>query len=432
VRYASGLSNDSGTILSEAQKADVLNLSLGCNNCYSSAEEAEYVAARAAGSIIIAAAGNENTASLGYPASYDGVVSVSALDRFKQRAPYSNFGTRIDVAAPGGDNSVDADGDGYADGVLSTAGDDSSGTRQATYKFENGTSMASPHMAGVVALMKSANPSFITPDQLDTLLSSGAITEDVAGNGATVRDDIYGYGMIDALKAVQAAQGGVTPTTLAVAPTSLSFASAVSSQTLTLSAQGGGTVVVNSVTPSAAWLSATGTGLGDYTVSVDRTGFGDGTYPANLIVNYTINGTTSEINVPVTMTVGTATTGAGDTGYTWMVLLDPDTNTTVQTQRAANNNGQYAFTFTGIADGSYYVVAGSDSDNDFILCDAGESCGGYPTLGQLQQITVSGGDVTGINFISLFDVNFGTAAASAQQEEFSGFSRQPAAQKEME
>ncbi len=78
------------------------------------------------GVIIIAAAGNQNSSSPSYPAAYDGVVSVSAVGPEKELAPYSNYGTTIDVAAPGGDFSKDINNDGYGDGVLSTSGDDSS------------------------------------------------------------------------------------------------------------------------------------------------------------------------------------------------------------------------------------------------------------------------------------------------------------------
>ena len=97
-------------------------------------------------------------------------------------APYSNFGPTIDVAAPGGDMSADLNGDGYLDGVPSTRGDDSSGSIVMDYSFLQGTSMASPHVAGVIALMKSVDPS-LTPTQFDTLLASGALAIDLGAPG---------------------------------------------------------------------------------------------------------------------------------------------------------------------------------------------------------------------------------------------------------
>ncbi|MFT7554121.1 MAG: hypothetical protein ACI9LO_000433, partial [Planctomycetota bacterium] len=146
IRFAAGLSNDSNTV--PAQRADIINLSLGGPG-YSQASQDAYNAVSAAGVIVVAAAGNDNNNQLFYPASYDNVISVSATDFANNRAPYSNFGARIDIAAPGGNTGVDLNNDGYGDGVLSTLVDDSSGTRNPTFAFYQGTSMASPHVAGV-------------------------------------------------------------------------------------------------------------------------------------------------------------------------------------------------------------------------------------------------------------------------------------------
>lgn len=143
VRYAAGLSNDSGTVPSTA--AHIINLSLGGAG-FSSVAQDTYTEARNAGVIIIASAGNSDTSTPNYPAAYAGVVSVSAVDKSKEKAWYSNFGATIDVAAPGGDTSTVK-----ADGVYSTLADDTTGTRQADYVYYQGTSMAAPHMAGVVA-----------------------------------------------------------------------------------------------------------------------------------------------------------------------------------------------------------------------------------------------------------------------------------------
>lgn len=423
VSYAAGLPNDSGT--TPAKRADIINLSLSCSSgCFSQTEQDVYTAARDQGVIIIAAAGNENTSQLSYPASYDGVVSVSAVGPDKNRAPYSNYGSEIDVAAPGGDMSVDINGDGYPDGVLSTLANDSSGTPQPTYDFYNGTSMAAAHMTGVVALMKSANPTAVTPSQLDAWLGAGSITDDVAGNGASVRDNTYGYGLINAQLAVQQALGGTAPISLNVMPSSLSFGTTTTSLTMTLSTIGTGTLAVDNVSSGADWLSVNPTsGLGDYTVSIDRSGQAAGTYSTTITIQYTADGTAKSLGVPVNMEVNGSSSNTGDTGFTWILLLDPNTGNTVQVKSATNQGGHYTYQFSGVPDGSYYLIGGTDSDNDGYLCDPGEACGGYPTYGHLSTVVVSGQDVSGINFVNTYSSQPAAAAAGAIMPGPKGFSR---------
>jgi len=426
--YAAGLPNDSNSV--PGTPADIINMSLGCLNCYSQTEQDAYTQIRNAGVIIIAAAGNENTSAPGYPASYAGVVSVSAVDYLKQRAPYSNYGATVDVAAPGGNMAIDLSGDGYPDGVLSTHVDESTGTRQASYNFLQGTSMAAPHMAGVVALMESIAPVDVTPDALDGWLQSGSITEDVAGNGAATRDDVYGWGLIDAAKAVQTASSGVIPTLLTVTPNTLDFGSLATVLTLSLGESGPGTVEVTSVTETSPWLSiagpGTGDGLGDYTVTADRTGLSDGSYTAVVTVAYTVDAAPRTLGIPVTLSVNTgggAGTGA-DTGFTWILAIDATTLQTVAVDTAANVDGEYSYTLTGIPNGEYYIVAGTDSDNDNILCDAGEACGAYPTLGLLERVIVQDGNISGLDFGLTFPIEIGsTALSKALDADRPGFSK---------
>ena len=270
VRWAAGLSNDSGTV--PPRRADVINLSLGGPGS-SASEQAEYTAVRGAGVIIIAAAGNDSSAQLGFPASYEGVVSVSAVDMALARAPYSNFGTAVDVAAPGGDSSADRDGNGIADGVVSTYVDDASGTRTPAFGQLNGTSMAAPHVAGVAALMKAVCPS-LTPAQFDALLTSGALTQDL---GAAGRDDFFGHGLIDALSAVQAAgsQCGLAPVpVITVAPGRIDLSSSDAGASFTVSIEGAGQVGVSEFTDDAPWLTVApagvdANGIGSYALTVE-------------------------------------------------------------------------------------------------------------------------------------------------------------------
>ncbi len=234
------------------------------------------------GIIIVAAAGNGASSQPMYPAAYDGVLAVSAVDINEQPAWYSNFGSYVDLAAPGGDLSVDLNGDGNGDGVLSTAASmDLIRNLNYGYSYLEGTSMAAPHVSGVIALMKAVNPA-LTPDDLDDLLVGGSITRDLGDAG---RDDLYGYGLIDAQKAVLAA----APALLTVSPASLDFGTELSSADLTVDKIGPGPLAVLSVSDDAAWLSTAkdpAAGDGDfpvqYSVQVDRTGLAPGDYGATI------------------------------------------------------------------------------------------------------------------------------------------------------
>ena len=130
--------------------------------------------------------------------------TLGAVDINKALAPYSNFGSWVSVVAPGGNLSQDVNGDGKPDGVLSTATSDGSGALVNGYAVWQGTSMATPHVAGVATLMKAVAPS-LTPQRFAELLVSGALTDDL---GATGKDDQFGYGLINARKAVTAVGGG--------------------------------------------------------------------------------------------------------------------------------------------------------------------------------------------------------------------------------
>jgi len=179
--------------------ARVLNLSLGGSGTCDTTSQRAITTARANGAVVVVAAGNENTnVSTSSPANCSGVVAVAAYGPSGARAYYSNYGTLVDVAAPGGDQSG-----GAANGILSTLNSGTTTPGSDTYASYQGTSMAAPHVAGVAALMVAANPS-LTPDQVESLLRSTARPFVVTCSGC-------GTGMLDADAAVRAAVGGTTP-----------------------------------------------------------------------------------------------------------------------------------------------------------------------------------------------------------------------------
>jgi len=179
IRYAAGLSNDSGTVPNET--ADVINLSLGGGG-YSQIEQNLFAALADRGILVAAASGNAGTEGVEYPAAYDYVFAVGATDGQGNATSYSNRGSALDLVAPGGEMEADSNGDGQPDGILSTYY--SEGLPE--YAFLQGTSMATPHAAGVFALMKSVYPD-LNEQNLARLLQAGALTSDLGEQG---RDDV--------------------------------------------------------------------------------------------------------------------------------------------------------------------------------------------------------------------------------------------------
>ena len=132
--------------------ADIINMSLGGSSTSSTMQDAvEY--ARDNGVVIVAASGNDGASVVSYPAAYDDYcIAVGATQYDETRAPYSNYGTALDIVAPGGNISVDQNTDGYADGVLQQTFGDT--PVDWGYSFYQGTSMATPHAAGVAVVNK--------------------------------------------------------------------------------------------------------------------------------------------------------------------------------------------------------------------------------------------------------------------------------------
>ncbi|UXH79482.1 S8 family peptidase [Roseateles amylovorans] len=156
-------------IPANATPAKVLNLSLGGSGSCDSTTQAAVNGARARGASVIVAAGNSNADAANFsPASCTGVVTVAATDRYGARAYYSNYGNDVALAAPGGDTRSSA-----SNGILSTLNTGTSTPGSDSYAYYQGTSMASPHVAGVAALLYSAKPT-ATPDQITAALKSSA------------------------------------------------------------------------------------------------------------------------------------------------------------------------------------------------------------------------------------------------------------------
>ncbi|MGJ7917396.1 S8 family peptidase [Massilia sp. LXY-6] len=174
-------------------KARVLNLSLGGSGACDTTTQNAINSARSRGAVVVVAAGNSNVnASNANPANCAGVIAVAAVGRSGGKASYSNYGANVDVAAPGGDSGA---------GILSTWNAGTSTPAGDSYAYMMGTSMATPHVAGVAALMLSKNPN-LTPDEVESKLKASARAFPAACSGC-------GAGIVDAAAAVNAAAATV-------------------------------------------------------------------------------------------------------------------------------------------------------------------------------------------------------------------------------
>ncbi|HVV51299.1 MAG TPA: S8 family peptidase [Polyangia bacterium] len=180
--------------------ANVINMSLGGR--YAVAPLASAVKyAHGKGVVVVAAAGNDGHGKVSYPARYPGVIAVAATQEDGNTTFYSNWGPEVDLAAPGGNTRGNPQG-----GVLQhtiVPGD----IGRTDYLYFMGTSMASPHVAGVAALVVGAGVK--SPDAVEKILLATASKPKGRETAADGRiDDHYGAGIVDAAAALRKARDG--------------------------------------------------------------------------------------------------------------------------------------------------------------------------------------------------------------------------------
>ncbi|MBD3920832.1 S8 family serine peptidase [Paenibacillus sp. PR3] len=157
--------------------ASIINMSLGFSS-YSQAMQDAVNYANSHGVLVVAAAGNNNSSAANYPAALDNVISVVATDQNNKKASFSNYGSTVDISAPGTE-------------ILSTV-------PGGGYEYKQGTSMASPVVAGAAALVWSHHPELGTADLTRLLMTT---TVDL---GTVGRDNTFGYGLVDVNAALNA------------------------------------------------------------------------------------------------------------------------------------------------------------------------------------------------------------------------------------
>lgn len=301
IAWAAGFDTLPYGVPTNPNPADIINLSLGCSFCSSAFMRDAIVAASGAGRIVVAAAGNSTqpTARF-YPAAYPTVIAVGASDASNDLAPYSNYGDRTDLIAPGSD-------------VLSTTGD---GTASGAYASFSGTSMAAPHVAGVIGIMRSLNPDLTWLSALKHLTSTATPT-----TGHTCQQRGCGAGLLNAPAAIQAALNNqpIGPHLYSNTPTTRIQNNA---NTLDLQLHNAGdqhahtTITSNDhrLTPTPNSLTIAPNTSATITLTLDRDGLPTDSY------NATITIATQNQNLPLTVTYDS--NGGRDVGPVILQLLN--------------------------------------------------------------------------------------------------------------
>ena len=197
ILYAAGLPaiGASGATVQAPSRAQIINMSLGGTGSSSTMQNAVN-AASAAGSLIVASAGNDGADFPSYPAAYPNVMGVAAVGQDGALATYSNAGTFISVSAPGGDFRLDDNGGG---GVVGPGWNFVTG--KPTYLFGYGTSASAPFVSGIAALLLAQTPTL-------TAAALRARIEQFATRPAgTSRSDTYGWGIANAYNSLTSQNG---------------------------------------------------------------------------------------------------------------------------------------------------------------------------------------------------------------------------------
>lgn len=362
--------NDVDGVAGNPNPADVLNMSLGGQG--ESAVMDEAVAdAVAAGAIVLVAAGNDNQDAESFtPANAPGAITVASVGNGAggrpEKASYSNFGAIVDVAGPGGEQAADNDDDGNGDGVLSTIGD--------FVAFYQGTSMATPHVAGVAMLMKSVNPELDQEGARDILTSTADADIDCdAGCGA---------GQINAYGAVLAASGDLG----GLSGASVRVGQGATSAVVTFRNFGDAAVDVD--------FSVGGQDRDSVSLDVDS-----GTIPAGgkLAVTATLtrNDTLDDRGSATVTAVGGGDTAEARVDWTadaspvvenvivGAVRVLDDGNLEVASERLITTNALKDFNYKifNIDPGNYLVIGLLDANNDEDFDDAEDATGFYVATG---------------------------------------------------
>ncbi len=382
--YAAGLPNASNTVYQGSTPIKVVNMSLGsaggsCGSTYQNVINDVYDR----GISIVASSGNEAQEApglYGYPASCNNVISVAATDYLRNRAYYSTYNDQVDIAAPGGDLTADLSADGYADGILAY-------DTNEDLSFLQGTSMASPHAAGAIAILYSLVPT-LQPFQVDGLLADGHLTDDVGDEG---KDNEFGYGALNLQKAVNRiiSDEGLDFTYATIDTATFNMGIDVNNFDFNVSKVGDGELSVVSIEtniPTAFDITSSNIdteGFGSYTVDLDRSQLPDGLYQSSITVTFSNE---NSVVISISFQVG-ADRERIPIPSVYLQLLN-DLGESAIAGSLPMDDGTVAFYVDDIAPGSYYWRFSTTIDS-FIM-DPAEFFNYYPDLSNSNEYFVLG------------------------------------------
>ena len=371
--YTAGFTNSSGTVYSGSVPIRVINMSLGsiggsCGSTWTNIIRDVYDT----GISVVSSSGNEGLEYPGYygfPASCSNVVSVGATDPAGNIAYYSTHNDLVDIAAPGGTVGTDINADGVADGVVAFD------TNTDLYPYQ-GTSMASPHVAGAIAVLYGLVPE-LTPVQIDGFISNGFMTIDAGDPG---KDNYHGYGNLDLAKAVTAliSDEGLDFTYATIGPKNISLDNNVNTFTFDISKIGSGELNVLSVAAdnsSAFSIVANNTdteGFGSYTATINRDSLPNGTYQSNITASLSNDG---EVSITVQYQIGPDRERI-NVGPVYVALINDAGEQVVYGFLELNQ--ELNFYIDNIETGQYYWFFSSELDANGYIGEPAELYNFYP------------------------------------------------------
>lgn len=383
-----------------ANPASVVSLSLGGKGGPLQSYQDVIDEAVNRGVVFVVAGGNDNVDASDFtPCNQTNVLCIGATRFNGSKASYSNFGSRIDVMAPGGEVAEDANGDGYPDGVLSTYRDDATGN--FVYAFENGTSMATPHVAGVVSLLKAKVPG-VTFAQVRQVLTSTANPSSKCNEGC-------GAGLINAHAALLQLTGTspTGPARLTVGSSDFFFTPSQLTQQLLITNTGGQALnlTITPGGPEAGRLSVAGgasvsLAAGESTtraITCNLNGLTPGTTGAAALALES-NGGNATLNVKMRVPVASA-----QNAVVALVYQDNAGNWQVAATATAPSPG-FAWTLTAPA-GRYFLFGLQDANGSGDY-EEGDPIGLYPNNDSPTELELTAGQVlTGLTFALAPEVN---------------------------